>query len=211
MGVLSALEIRKRLSSEDPSDLLFVAPLLEREEQLREDQAGIDIRLGTEFSIAVPALGDAIDTLESSNRRVGGDYQRLYVRLGECIVAHPHQFILGQSLEYLRFPANLGGYVVGRSSWGRRGLVVATAVGIHPNFSGTLTLELRNLGEIPLKLYPGDTIAQLFIHDLTGEPSSSKSLSQFARATSPTLGRLRYSGTERKLRALKERRDRAGD
>ncbi len=53
-------------------------------------------------------------------------------------------------------------FVVGRSTWGRLGLVVATAIGVHPLFAGTITLELRNLGETPLRLYPGERIAQLF-------------------------------------------------
>ena len=34
------------------------------------------------------------------------------------------------------------GYVIGRSSWGRRGLVIATAVEVHPGFVGCLTLEI---------------------------------------------------------------------
>jgi dCTP deaminase len=53
----------------------------------------------------------------------------------------------------------------------------ATAIGIHPSFAGSLTLELRNLGETPLTLYPGQTIAQLFLHpvvDGVGKPSSDK-------------------------------------
>jgi dCTP deaminase len=57
-------------------------------------------------------------------------------------------------------------YVVGRSSFGRLGLIIATAIGVHPHFFGALTLELRNLGEAPVRLYPGQTIAQLFFHEL---------------------------------------------
>jgi len=68
-------------------------------------------------------------------------------------------------------------YVAGRSTWGRLGLIVATAVGVHPGFAGNLTLELRNLGETPLTLYPGQTIAQLFFHlvvDRNMEPSDTR-------------------------------------
>lgn len=67
-------------------------------------------------------------------------------------------------------------YVVGRSTWGRLGLIVATAVGIHPGFAGSLTLELRNLGEAPITLFPVQTIAQLFFHqvvDQKGGPSKA--------------------------------------
>jgi dCTP deaminase len=65
-------------------------------------------------------------------------------------------------------------YVVGRSTWGRLGLTVATAIGIHPGFAGTLTLELRNLGETPLTLHPGDIVAQLFFHNVGPNRPSRK-------------------------------------
>jgi len=203
MGILASRELRSRLAHEDPKKRLFLAPLLEEDEQIRESQACVDIKLGTEFRIAVPALGDAVDTLEKGEWTTSRSYSRFYVPLGSYIVAHPHQLLLGQSIEYMRFPYDLAGYVVGRSSWGRLGLIVATAVGIHPNFSGVLTLELRNLGELPLRLYPGDTIAQLFVHEVSGGQPIGVSGSQFEGATSPRLGKLRYSRTEEKLKKLR--------
>jgi dCTP deaminase len=203
MSMLSAVSIRKRLRARNVKRRLFLAPLLEPEEQLRDHQACVDIKLGTAFRIAVPALDDTVDTLQTRVMSEARRYNRFYVPLGGFIVAHPHQLILGQSLEYMRFPFDLAGYVVGRSSWGRLGLIVATAVGIHPGFSGVLTLELRNLGELPLRLYPGDTIAQLFLHDVGEAPLASTSEGQFAGSTSPRLGKLRYSATERRLSALK--------
>ncbi|MCP4306415.1 MAG: dCTP deaminase, partial [bacterium] len=53
------------------------------------------------------------------------------------------------------------GQVLGRSSWGRLGLVVATAVTVHPGFRGCLTLEIQNLGSAPIRLVAGVRIAQL--------------------------------------------------
>jgi dUTPase len=54
------------------------------------------------------------------------------------------------------------------------GLIVATAVVVHPGFAGPITLELRNLGEVPLAIYPLERIAQLTFHELdepvTAEP-----------------------------------------
>ena len=55
-------------------------------------------------------------------------------------------------------------YVIGRSSWGRLGLVIATATMIQPGFHGTITLELTNVGNVPLVLLPGTRIAQLVFH-----------------------------------------------
>ena len=51
--------------------------------------------------------------------------------------------------------------VLGRSSWGRLGLNIATATMVQAGFKGCLTLELRNLGETPLSLEVGLRIAQL--------------------------------------------------
>lgn len=176
MTVLGSSAIRARLKEQSLNRRLVVSPLLE-EEQLKSGQASIDVRLGSDFCLVAPSSLGLIDEFGP----IGGDgtfgelYRREYVPLGEKIVIHPHQFMLAQTLEYLRLPVDLMSYVVGRSTWGRAGLIVATAVGIHPLFAGNLTLELRNLGETPLALYPGQTIAQLFFHtviDADGNPST---------------------------------------
>ncbi len=88
------------------------------------------------------------------------------VEIGEKLWLHPGQFVLGATFEFLRLPPHLGAYVVGRSSWGRVGLLVATAIFVHPGFFGCLTLELVNHGESPIALYPGSRIAQLAVHRL---------------------------------------------
>jgi dCTP deaminase len=93
-------------------------------------------------------------------------------------------------MEWMRIPSDLAGYVVGKSSWGRRGLVIATAVGIHPGFSGCLTLEITNLGEMPIKIMPGMQICQLFLHDVSTD-SQNKDQSTFVGKRRPSLGAVR--------------------
>src|SRR5258708_30166625 len=93
-------------------------------------------------------------------------------------------------------------YVLGRSTWVRLGLIVATAVGIHPNFAGTLTLELRNLGEAPLSLYPGQIIAQLFFHEVQ-EPMDGEGLGQYSGAVELVPKQLSPRGTHNRIRALR--------
>jgi dCTP deaminase len=61
-------------------------------------------------------------------------------------------------------PSDLEAQVEGRSSWARVGLQIATATSVEPGFRGVLTLELSNVGTIPVELYPGVRIAQLFFH-----------------------------------------------
>ena len=81
---------------------------------------------------------------------------------------HPNELVLTATLEYFKLPSNLAGYVTSRSSWGRAGLVIATAVAVHPGFTGTVTLELVNLGEVPLALRPGLNVAQFVFFQCTG-------------------------------------------
>jgi dCTP deaminase len=171
MTVLSSKALRERLYAEGAADPLVVRPLLDEQGQLKDGQASVDVRLGFEFCLVTASAYGTISEFAAPEQNLAsfeGLYHRQYVPFGASLVIHPHQFVLAQTLEYLRVPADLMAYVVGRSTWGRLGLIVATAVGIHPGFAGSLTLELRNLGETPLTLYPGETIAQLFFHNVVG-------------------------------------------
>jgi dCTP deaminase len=99
---------------------------------------------------------------------------------------HPRNFVLGVTLEWLKMPPDLAGYIVGRSSWGRRGLIIATAAGVHPGFTGCLTLEITNLGEIPIEVRPGMAVSQLFLHSVDG--GGGRDASPFGGRSRPTLG-----------------------
>lgn len=205
MSVLSVSEIATRLKASG-KDRLVVAPLLDAGEQLRQPQCSIDVRLGCHFEIAEPTTEAIVDTFTPAGitpRRT------IYRPLGDRVVLHPHQFILGETLEFVRLPNDLMAYVVGRSSWGREGLIVATAVGVHPGYAGIVTLELRNLGELPISLYPGIAIAQLFIHSVKqgkdGPSQPPGTTGQFGGSTVPGRGRPTYSVTDAKLRELRHR------
>lgn len=167
--VLSGVELRKRLRESNLDRRLVVSPILEAAEQLKDGNSSIDVRLGCEFAFVAPSLLGSVDelsteSLQNSKATLSRLYRKIYVPLANAVHVHPHQFVLAQALEYLRLPMDLMAYVVGRSTWGRLGLTVATAIGVHPGYAGCLTLELRNLGETPLTLRPGQAIAQLFFH-----------------------------------------------
>ena len=99
------------------------------------------------------------------------DERRFNVAFGNQFTIHPGQFLLGSTLEYLRVPRNLAGQVLNRSSWARNGLLVATAVSVHPGFTGVLTLELVNSGTVPLELVTGSRICQFVLWKLDQETS----------------------------------------
>lgn len=86
---------------------------------------------------------------------------------GESFYLHPGELVLAATLEYIVMPADLTAQVITRSSYGRLGLLSATAVQVHPDFHGCLTLELVNLGEMPLAITPGERVAQLMFFTMT--------------------------------------------
>jgi dCTP deaminase len=116
--------------------------------------------------------------------------EKHYVPFGRKFILHPRSFVLAATLEWLRVPKRYAGYVTGKSSWGRRGLVIETAPGVHPGFTGCLTLELANVGEIPIALMPGTRICQLFFHKIESETYSIDQ-SSFNARRQPRLGNVK--------------------
>jgi dCTP deaminase len=179
MTALSTEAICSRLREASPVKRLVISPLLDEDGQTGAGQASVDIRLGFHFCLVIASSFGAISEFDENGIQPSSFtklYRSEYVPFGSKIVIHPHQLMLAQIFEYIRLPTDLMAYVVGRSTWGRLGLIVATAIGVHPGFAGNLTFELRNLGETPLTLYPGQTIAQLFFHhvvDSAGQPSAA--------------------------------------
>jgi len=146
--------------------------------------ASVDLRLGTWF---VTLRQGRMSHLSLHEKPL---VKELYLPFGKKYYLHPRCFVLGATLEWLRFPRNLAGYVIGKSSWGRRGLVIATATGIHPGFAGCLTLEIANLGEAPLEILPGMTICQLCLHWAKSN-SAKTDQSSFVCKRRPVVGEIK--------------------
>lgn len=140
---------------------LVVMPILDESEQI--GAASIDLRLGSAFIEVRRREAHVIDPFEDASMARAITPERWDIPFGESFVLHPGQFLLGATFEFVRLPAHIGGQVLGRSSWGRVGLIVATAVTVQPGFGGCLTLEIQNLGSVPIKLYPGLRVAQLML------------------------------------------------
>lgn len=166
MTLLNHEHLTARLEHPLLSERLVVMPLLDKQKQV--GPASVDVRLGTRFSLLERTEGPGIDPATDAPSVVSDAQRPVTVAFGDAIWLHPGQFLLGSTLEYLRFPSDLGAYVMGRSSWGRIGLIVATAIMIQPGFAGNLTLELVNHGESPIALYAGSRIAQLAVHSMSG-------------------------------------------
>jgi dCTP deaminase len=86
----------------------------------------------------------------------------------EPIVLHPGEFVLGSTLEVVSLPDDIAGRLEGKSSLGRLGLLTHSTAGfIDPGFSGHVTLELSNVANLPIVLYPGMKIGQLCLFRLS--------------------------------------------
>ena len=176
--LLKAHEIAERLerTSGDPDDPLEIIPQPDVRALKKSGDASVDLRLGRWFFVLRESRIAVLDILkEDAANESSPIHGRLrFVPFGSKFFLHPRKFILGSTLEWLRMPANLSAYISGKSSWGRRGLIIETAAGIHPGFSGCLTLEITNLGEIPIAIYPGFEICQIFLHEVKASRQKAK-------------------------------------
>lgn len=163
-GVLTAEDLHEWMERGPILERLIITPLFDAEQTI--GTSAIDVRLGTEFILFRREAFHSLD-ISSADSLVGdvSRYQhRIVKRIKDPLVLHPGQLVIGSTLEYVQVPPTLMAYVVGKSTWGRTGLVIATATKVDPGFRGCITLEIINEGEIPLVLVPGIPIAQLVFH-----------------------------------------------
>ena len=166
---------------------LIISPLLDPKNQIGD--SSVDVRLGNEFVLIRKQI---FGTLDISNpgeieAQTWKYQEKIRIELRKRFILHPNQLVLGSTLEYVRLPEDIACYVTGRSSWGRLGLVIATATAVAPNFSGSITLELINMGEVPLVLYPGIRIAQLVFHTTVGTGTYG---GRYQQPTGPQFSRI---------------------
>ena len=198
--ILKARAIAKRLKEDKDNsvDPFVITPIPDLEKLSYMGSASIDLRLGTWF--LAPKRGEVpclrIED-ESSQHRLMREF---YVPFGGAYFLHPRSFVLGITLEWIRLPKDLACYLIGRSSWGRRGLIIATATGVHPGFKGCLTLELANVGEVPIEIIPGMRICQLCIHEVEAKGCPEIDKSVFVGHRRPTLGRVKLDEIAQNLR-----------
>lgn len=154
--LLSDRDLRKELESGrlgvDPFDPAMLQP------------SSIDVRLdryfrvfdNTRYTHIDPSLQQ--DELTSLVEQTGDD----------PFVLHPGEFVLGSTYELFTLPDDLAGRLEGKSSLGRLGLLTHSTAGfIDPGFSGHITLELSNVANLPITLWPGMKIGQLCLFRLS--------------------------------------------
>jgi dCTP deaminase len=85
-------------------------------------------------------------------------------------ILHPGEFVLGSTVERVRLPDDLVARLEGKSSLGRLGLLIHSTAGyVDPGWDGYLTLELSNVANLPITIYPSMKIGQISFFRLTSE------------------------------------------
>ena len=81
---------------------------------------------------------------------------------------HPGEFVLGSTLEVVGLGDDIVARLEGKSSLGRLGLLIHSTAGfVDPGFEGHLTLELSNVANLPIAIYPSMKIGQLSFYELS--------------------------------------------
>jgi dCTP deaminase len=126
----------------------------------------VDIRLGNEFRVFQDHTAPYIDLsgpkpeMQKAMNSVMSD--EIYIPDGDAFFLHPGELALAVTLESVTLPDNIVGWLDGRSSLARLGLMVhVTAHRIDPGWSGQIVLEFFNSGKLPLALRPKMKIAAL--------------------------------------------------
>jgi dCTP deaminase len=126
--------------------------------------SSIDVRLDRFFRVFNNHLYTHIDPAVQQDDLTA----MVEVADGQPFVLHPGEFVLASTLEVITLGDQLAGRLEGKSSLGRLGLLTHSTAGfIDPGFSGHVTLELSNVANLPIRLWPGMKIGQLCIFRLS--------------------------------------------
>jgi dCTP deaminase len=152
--------------------------------------SSIDLRVGSEFRVFANHRYPHIDVrqpLENLTELVEASED-------EPFILHPGEFVLGTTLETVTLPDNLVARLEGKSSLGRLGLLIHSTAGfVDAGFSGQLTLELSNVANLPIAIYPGMLVGQLCLFQMTSPAErpygSEKAGSKYQAQRGPTPSR----------------------
>jgi dCTP deaminase len=154
--ILSDADIRKEVSAGrieiDPFDDGCVQP------------SSVDLHVDSRFRVFANSRYPYIDVrLEMPDLT-----ELVEVESDDPFILHPGEFVLGATLERIRLPDDLVARLEGKSSLGRLGLLIHSTAGyVDPGWDGYLTLELSNVANLPVTIYPGMKIGQISFFRLT--------------------------------------------
>lgn len=154
--ILSDRDIRKQIES----GRLVIEPF----EPSMVQPSSVDLRVDSVFRVFHNARYPYIDVRQPMQDLT----EEVKVPDGEAFILHPGEFVLGSTLERVTLPEDLVARIEGKSSLGRLGLLIHSTAGfVDAGWSGHLTLELSNVANLPITIYPGMKIGQLCLFEMT--------------------------------------------
>ena len=131
--------------------------------------SSVDVRVDRYFRVFHNARYPYIDVKEPQEELT----EEVEISDDQPFILHPGEFVLGSTLERVRLPDDLVARLEGKSSLGRLGLLIHSTAGfIDPGWDGHVTLELSNVANLPITIYPGMKIGQISFMQLT-EPAEN--------------------------------------
>ena len=191
---LSDVDIRRALKD----GRLEIDPMPE------EDDFGsfsVDLRLDVRFRVFEHSQHPFID-LATTHDSVYAMSERLMREIkleeGGAFILHPGELALGVTIERISLPDDMAGWLDGRSSLARLGLMVhITAHTIDPGWDGRITLEFYNSGRFPLALRSGMRICAMSFELLsspTSKPYRAKKGAKYTGQDTPLASRIDQDG-----------------
>ena len=180
--ILSDRTIREQLAAGriaiDPLDDSCIQP------------SSVDLRLDRLFRVFLNHTMSVIDVRKDLSDLT----QEVEIADGDAFILHPGEFVLGSTSEQISLPDDIVARIEGKSSLGRLGLLIHSTAGfIDAGFSGHITLELSNVANLPITLYPGMKIGQVSFLQMTTPADvpygSSKVGSKYQGQRGPTPSR----------------------
>lgn len=183
--ILSDGEIKESLDSGD----IVIDPLTD---PLQIQPSSVDLKLDEEFRIFKHTEKAFIDPKNDSS--LAKYTELIKVVDGKPFILHPGEFVLGSTKEYIKLPRNIVGRLEGRSSLGRLGVIIHSTAGyVDPGFHGKLTLEITNIGKMPVALYPGTRVCQISFYRMGRDALVSydeKPDAKYLGQTSPEMSKV---------------------
>lgn len=164
----------------------------------------VDLRLGNKFRVFQDHAAPYIDLsgkkpdIEAAMQSVMSD--EIAIEENQAFFLHPGELALAITLESVTLPDNIVGWLDGRSSLARLGLMVhVTAHRIDPGWQGNIVLEFFNSGKLPLALRPNMKIGALsfeLLSDHAERPYNSRTDAKYRGQDGAIASRISADGSE---------------
>ena len=176
---------------------------IEPMDSARVGPMSVDLTLDDRFLFFRHAQMPLIDLGDPPVRRdpdAVAPMEEITVDADRGFILQPREFALGSTVEQVQIPDDLVGWLDGRSSLARVGLMVhATAHTLEPGWDGCITLEFFNAGSIALALKPGMRVCAVSFELLSSAvemPYGRKAGAKYQGQRGPQASKLAYGGDD---------------